>query len=312
MGRVEEENQARAQAEAERLQKRIDRDQRDAKAGAANREAFGNLMKSQAQQHDVKKQGAEKQGAEKQANEKQAQTTNAKSEAERRAMLARSGLTAENPMKHAEQARSFEGQLQKVHTETKQNDTQRVEKRDTGVKNDRVEREDRATETVQKQENKRDTEQELARVEQYEAKRANAAIGSGGKGDANSGGDSRGGDDGAAAAAAALKKQQPQVQQAEKAQAAHDVKQIPPELLEKLVSTVHLAVNQKGMREFQIELKEGVLSGATLKISAENGKVALKFVGLDAQKKNLIEASKGELMRKLEGKGLKLSRLDVG
>jgi hypothetical protein len=90
------------------------------------------------------------------------------------------------------------------------------------------------------------------------------------------------------------------------------VKQIPPEMLEKLVSTVYLAVTEKGLKEFQIELKDGVLKGAFLKISAENGKVGLSFSGLDAGTKNLVESSKGDLMRRLEKKGLKLARLDVG
>jgi hypothetical protein len=310
MGRVEEEAQARSQQETERLQKRIDRDARDKKAGDAGREAFGKLVKGQQQAHDTKKGAADKQSTDRRQGEQATQGAKTQSEAEKRAMMARNGLSAGS--KQTEQARSFQGALQKVHTDTQQQTSGRVEKRDTGKQKDRVERDDRGTDQVQKADNKRDREADVARVEAHDEKRANAAINTGNTG-SDAGSDSRGdeGGGGAAAAAAAMKAKPPAIQQAQAAQAAHEVKQIPPELLEKLVSTVHLAVNQRGLKEFQIELKEGVLSGATLKISAEGGKIALKFIGLDGHKKNLIESSKGELMRKLEAKGLKLSRLEV-
>jgi hypothetical protein len=311
MTRVEDEAYARAQAEAEKAQKRIDRDTRDKKATEAGRDAFAKLVKGQQAAQETKRGGSEKAGQETKQQEKAGeQSQRVQSEAEKRAAMARASLTQNS--RQMEQAKTFQGTLQKVHGESQQQNTQLVERRDTGTKKARVEGEDRKGEVVQKAENKRDREQDVARVEQFEAKRANAAIDTNKKGDSGGGGTDKRGDDGSAAAIARAKQQPAPAPAAEAKAAAHEVKQIPPELLEKLVSTVHLAVNQRGMKEFQIELKEGVLSGATLKISAEDGKVALKFMGLDAHKKNLIESSKGDLMRKLEGKGLRLARLEVG
>ena len=144
-------------------------------------------------------------------------------------------------------------------------------------------------------------------MEAREGQRPNAAIGQ----DQHKGSDEQPKDDGAAAAAAAVKKAAQQPQAVQGAKTAQPVKQIPPELLEKLVSTVYLAVTEKGLKEFQIELKDGPLKGGFLKISAENGKVALSFSGIGASEKNLLEASKGDLMRRLEKKGLALSRFEV-
>jgi len=87
--------------------------------------------------------------------------------------------------------------------------------------------------------------------------------------------------------------------------------QIPEELLEQLVEEVRVGVNEAGHAEFQIDLKDGVLQGMTMKISADGGKVSCTFIGGDAGAKNFIESSEGALARALEGKGLQLSRLEV-
>ncbi len=300
MSRVEDEAQAKAAADAERLQKKIDRDTRDSKATSAQRETFAKMMKGgQTQQRTDKspvlRKEAERQGA---AQQKTA------SDAERKAQMARGGL--QSNARALEQAKSFQGGLSRAHSETQQSDAQRTESRDTGVSHDRVDRDERGTEQLQKAEVKKDQQHDLQRIEAREPQHlANAAIDGNGQG--GGGGGNKREHPGAPAHSVAAP-----VAAAAGPSAAHEVKQIPPELLEKLVSTVYLAVNQKGLREFQIELKEGVLSGATLKISADDGKISLRFIGLDAQKQNLIESSKGELMRKLEKKGLRLARLDVG
>jgi hypothetical protein len=309
MSRVEEEAHQKAAAEAERLTKKADKEAREAKGGEAAREAFGKLVKGQQQAEGQKKVHSEKDGREGKVHEEKAGKEAAKSssEADRKAMLARGGVMHQS--RAMEQARTFQGALQRQQGETRQHGEQLVKRSDTTVKHDRVEREDRGAEVVQKAETQRDREVEQLRVEAHEEKRANAAISGDKKGDSG-GGDKRG-DDGAAAALQKAKQPQ-QAGAAAGAKAAHEVKQIPPELLEKLVSTVFLAVNQKGMREFQIELKDGVLAGAFLRITADGGKISLKFSGLDAQNKNLVESSKGELMRRLSGKGLQLAKLEVG
>jgi hypothetical protein len=293
MSRVEGERGSR---EAERAQKEQDKRVREDKSRATDREAFGRLV--------AKKQEGQT-GAE---QARAAVLQQPQSEAAKRAMLARGGVVQQSRVQ--EQARSFQGTLEQTQQSTQQHDAGRVAQREVGKGKDRVEHEDRHSEVVHKAEARRDADTEQARVAAQDAARPNAAI----RGDGGGGGggdDSPPRDDGSAAAAAALKKAAQPPAPTAQAQAAREVKQIPPELLEKLVSTVYLAVNDKGLKEFQIELKDGDLKGAFLKISADGGKVALKFQGLDPQTKALVESSKGELMRRLEKKGLSLSRLEV-
>jgi hypothetical protein len=92
---------------------------------------------------------------------------------------------------------------------------------------------------------------------------------------------------------------------------ARKAREIPQEILDKLVEEVRVGVNAEGKSEFQIDLKEGVLQGMTLKVTAEDGKVQCNFVGGDNSAKNFIEASQGALARSLEKKGLRLDALTV-
>lgn len=299
MSRVE--GEAPSTREAERTAQEADKRAREAKRESSDREVFGKMLSGQKEAQQTKQKGDARQAESKgQAAQKQS------ADLGRTAMAARNG--AQQGSKILEQARGFTGGLQQTQAKSGQENAGQVERRDVGKQKDRVEREDRTEVQQAKAEAKRDTEAELARVEAHDAARPNAAIGS----DTKGGGDGQQPqDDGGAAAAAAIKKaaQQPQMVQGPKA--AQQVKQIPPELLEKLVATVHLAVTEKGLKEFQIELKDGPLKGGFLKISADKGKISLSFSGLDASTKNLVESSKGDLMRRLEKKGLSLARLDV-
>jgi hypothetical protein len=72
-----------------------------------------------------------------------------------------------------------------------------------------------------------------------------------------------------------------------------------------------VGVNERGLMEFRVELKEGILQGATLKVDAKDGKIQLRFEGLEGHAKNLVSASEGELARRLEAKGLRLDALVV-
>lgn len=300
MSRVEGENQSAR--EAERAAKEADKRSREAKLAQTDRQTFGRMLESQ--------KGAKEQAAQagaQQAREQAAEGQKKTGEQAKAALMARHGVAQQG--RFMEAAKSFQGSLEQAQQKTQTSDQGRVERRDAGKQKDRVEHEDRKEVQERRAEAKKDTEAELARAEARDAARPNAAISGDGKG---SGGDSQpGGDDGSAAAAAAIKKAAQQPTAAQGPQAAREVKQIPPELLEKLVSTVYLAVTEKGLKEFQIELKDGPLKGAFLKISADNGKVALAFSGLGAQEKALLESSKGDLMRRLEKKGLSLGRLEV-
>lgn len=304
--RVDEQN-AQAAAEAERLAQKADKAAREAKTNQTSREAFSKLVRANQQGNAEAKGKAEKHEAESRQGEAQGQKQAKGSEqADRAARMARGGV-----MQHArvmEQARSFSQVLGGQQASTQQADGQRVERRDHGVKKDKVERDDRDRDAG-KVEQKREADREQARVEARDGNQPNAAIDANGrgKGDGQRG---QGRGDESAAAIAALK--QPSTSQAAAGpQGAVGVKQIPPELLEKLVSAVYLAVNDKGLKEFQIELKDGPLKGGFLKLSADHGQVSLSFFGLEGDQKRLVEASKGELMRRLEKKGLRLERLTV-
>jgi hypothetical protein len=299
MSRVEGETQSAK--EAERAAKEADKRSREAKLAQTDRQTFGRMLESQ----KGAKEQALQQGAQ-QAREQAAEGQKKTGEQAKAALMARHGVAQQG--RFMEAAKTFQGSLEQAQQKTQASDQGRVERRDTGKQKDRVEHEDRKEVQERRAESKKDRETELARAEARDAARPNAAIGSDG---GNKGDGQPQGDDGSAAAAAAIKKAAQQPTAAKGPQAAREVKQIPPELLEKLVSTVYLAVTEKGLKEFQIELKDGPLKGAFLKISADNGKVALAFSGLGAQEKALLESSKGDLMRRLEKKGLSLGRLEV-
>lgn len=299
--RVEQENQAR-QADAERLNKRLEREGREAKTDDANRQTFAKLVKSSQGERQAKAQDGEQRSTARRGEEQGSRAARQADEGDRAARMARGGVA-----QHArvmEQARSFQGVMQQQQATTHDADKGRVERRDEGKSKDRVDRDDREV-AVTKAEQRRDAEAESARIEAREQGAPNAPI----RGDAerDGGGDGRGED---RSAALGRLKQAPAA--ASEAKAPHEVKQIPPELLEKLVTAVWLGVSQKGLKEFHMELKDGPLKGAFLKISADGGKIALRFEGLGADERRLVEASKGELMRRLENKGLALGRLEVG
>jgi hypothetical protein len=304
MSRVDNEPPPSAQ-EAERAAKEADKRSRDAKLQEQDRQAFGKLLQGQKSSKESAQAGDKRQAEARQGEQKSTAQAKGQEQADRTARMARGGT-----LQHArvmEQAKGFQGALEQTHQRTQGQDQGRVQARDTGKQKDRVEHDDRKEAVTQKAQAKQEREADLARVEAREQARPNAAIDTNDRG----GGGGQPQDDGSAAAAAAIKAQK-QLPDVKATAAPQAVKQIPPELLEKLVSTVYLAVTEKGLKEFQIELKDGPLKGGFLKISAENGKVALKFSGLDAHTKNLIESSKGDLMRRLGKKGLSLAKLEVG
>ena len=297
MSRVEGDSPAH---EAERLQKEADKRAREDKADSTNRETFSKLVKGQQQSRDS--QAKQNKGqAEAHAGQ---EATKGQADAERAARMARGGT-----LQHArilEQARGFQGALVSAQQRTGQQDEGRVERREQGAEGDRVEQQDR----------EHDVDSD-ARVEEASAEaKKEARLEAGAHGRVDADGQRQGGRDGGQGghssdedrAAAALAQTNAA---ASEGAARTPPRQIPPELLEKLVSTVYLAVNDKGLKEFQIELKDGPLKGATLKITAHDGKVGLRFSGLDPQTQNLVEASKGDLLRRLEKKGLALARLEV-
>lgn len=307
--RVEEQNAQNA-AEAERLAQRADKQAREAKTTEAGREAFSKLVKANQNETKDAKGKSEKGEAEARQGEAQGQkAAKGSQQAERQARMARGGVLQHSRV--MEQAKSFSALLGNQQASTAQADGQRVEARDQGSSKDRVEKDDRERD-VGRSEVKKESDREQSRVEAREGAPQGGAVDPDGKnrGGGGQGGQGRG-EEGAAAAALAALKQGNAAPKAAGPQGAAGVKQIPPELLEKLVSAVYLAVNDKGLKEFQIELKDGPLKGGFLKLSADRGQISLSFLGLESDQKRLVEASKGELMRRLEKKGLRLERLSV-
>jgi hypothetical protein len=98
------------------------------------------------------------------------------------------------------------------------------------------------------------------------------------------------------------------VQRTEGPPPAHHVR-IPQELIEKIASSIHTLVGPDGKAELSIALKGTMLDGVTLRVSTKKGKVHCVFEGCDKQLSNLIESSRGELMRQLGKRGLDLEIL---
>lgn len=98
---------------------------------------------------------------------------------------------------------------------------------------------------------------------------------------------------------------------AQQAQGAGSAR-LPPEVIQQMVQRVFLGVNKEGLTQFHIELQDHVLAGSSLSVACKDGvKIQAKFFCKDAQIRNLVHASKGELSRAFEKKGLSLERLDV-
>ena len=291
--RVEE--QDRQALDAERLQKRIDRETREAKTGKEGAARFEGMMKGNQTARD--QAGRQQKGNQSKAEgeKKGAAAQKSQTEGERKAMLARGGTV--QGQKLMEQARSFQGVLGKQQEQTADSNKGLTKARDTGTKDTRVEVEGR-TRDIEKKELRTDGERATARVEARDRDRPNAAIEGDASGD-SSGQQQQRQDRGGAH----IPKPVAGVQATQQASTVREVKQIPPEMLERLASAVRIGINDKGLHELQIDLKEGVLQGASLRVTAEGGKVTLTFSGLSGHTKNLVESSAGELMRRLDAKG---------
>lgn len=305
MSRVED-SQRQAQIEAERAQKQADRQAREAKKGQEAKQ-FGKLVRQGA----LKEQAAQAQKA-KAAEARElgqkvlAQAQKQEGEAARTALLARGGVVQHQRI--LEQVKSFQGTLQSQRAEAEQAHAARVERREEGLSEAKAHTEERVTDLEHKREARAEREKEAQKAEAKEKARVNAAI----DGDAGKKGGSDTGEKGAAADAMPAQAVGAKAQGAAEAQAPREVKQIPEAILNALAEQVYVGVNEKGQAEFRVELKEGVLSGATLKVTADGkGKIRLAFEGLDANARRLVQASEGELARKLGAKGLSLEELKV-
>lgn len=95
------------------------------------------------------------------------------------------------------------------------------------------------------------------------------------------------------------------------AQKAAPPARIPDEILHQLVDRIFVGIDAKGLNQFVIELKDGVLGGGQISVSAQGGKINLKFSGLDEDSKKLVSNSKQELRARLLSKNLSLDSFEV-
>lgn len=101
--------------------------------------------------------------------------------------------------------------------------------------------------------------------------------------------------------------------QAEQAPASHGPQQpkLPEAVLQELVKRVMVGVDAKGMGTFVVQLKDDVLGGASMQITAQNGKISAKFSVSDDNTARLLKASEGALARAFGRKGMSLESLTV-
>lgn len=81
---------------------------------------------------------------------------------------------------------------------------------------------------------------------------------------------------------------------------------IPDAVINQLINQVYLSIDKKGLQNLVIEFKDGVLGGGQVAVSSKDGKVSLRFSGLDAQSKSLLRNSRDEIEHRLQGKKLTL------
>jgi Flagellar hook-length control protein FliK len=92
---------------------------------------------------------------------------------------------------------------------------------------------------------------------------------------------------------------------------AQAAERIPQAVLQGLVEKVAVMAGQ-GMQEFQIQLKDDVLGGGTLRVTlSKDKKLKIAFTLKEASAKNLLASSKGVLMRMFDRKGITLESLDI-
>lgn len=86
---------------------------------------------------------------------------------------------------------------------------------------------------------------------------------------------------------------------------------IPDEVLNQIVDQVYAGIDAKGVSQFVIDLKPGVLGGGRIQISANGKAVKLKFTAMDAASRAQVKSAQRELEERLDAKGLKLENFEV-
>ena len=301
-------DQESKRAEARRLQERMDKSDLDTKSQQARANKFSSLVKSQEKKEAVKNQ--QQAGMEKhQREELQNQSKHGQKATDaRQARMARGGMVQHSRI--MEQAKSFQQSLSTVRQDSKADQDTKTNDRSEGMASIREAVQERVEDIDERQELQKEVNAEEEKVESQRQDALESGVQSSTEKpdrdrQQNQDQDQHEGGQPSVESAAP-------VEQAQQLGYTSATKQIPDAILEKLASNVWMGINEKGLNTFRIELKEGVLQGASVQVSAEGSKISLRIDGLDSNAQNLIEASKGSLMRKLASKGLELEELSVG
>jgi hypothetical protein len=89
------------------------------------------------------------------------------------------------------------------------------------------------------------------------------------------------------------------------------LRKVANELAQKIVERVRVGTNALGRAEFQIDLRQNVLSGLSVKVSAQHGRIRAVFSGSDKEVLKLVEQQAEMLKGALAGRGLTLEDLKI-
>lgn len=137
------------------------------------------------------------------------------------------------------------------------------------------------------------------------------------KADADKGGGQQGGKDKGAEPAAASFRFNPalmapvSVQQKNATQGSDKLRKAAAEIAQKIVDRVRVGTNALGKMEFQIDLKNDVLGGMSVKVSSKNGKITAVFSGSDRDVLKMLEEQSEQLKTALSARGLTLESLKI-
>jgi hypothetical protein len=101
------------------------------------------------------------------------------------------------------------------------------------------------------------------------------------------------------------------VAQQKAASGSERLRKVANELAQKIVERVRVGTNALGRAEFQIDFRQDVLAGLSVKVSAHNGKISAVFSGSDKEILKLVEQQTEALKSALAGRGLKLEDVKI-
>ena len=101
------------------------------------------------------------------------------------------------------------------------------------------------------------------------------------------------------------------VAQQKAASGSERLRKVAAELAQKIVERVRVGTNALGRAEFQIDFRQDVLAGLSVKVSAHNGKISAVFSGSDKEILKLVEQQTEALKSALAGRGLKLEDVKI-